>query len=242
MVHAGTQQLNIQTAQLNGHLGHILSNGTLQLKAGTLDVSGGVTSADQITIQANVLNNAQGQLIQRGTSNPLNLTIQQQLNNQAGLIQSATATDIKAGSLNNQRGTLSSAQGQNLDVDVAGKLDNSQSGQIYAGNQAHLQVGSIDNSHQGQINAQQNLQLTSQQQINNQSGQIVANGDVQIQSQGLNNSHGQMGSLQGGLSLNTGSDTLINQSGLIQAKKTLVFRHSALIISKARSPHKDKPN
>ncbi|MAK29894.1 hemagglutinin repeat-containing protein [Acinetobacter sp.] len=221
VVHAGTQQLNIQTAQLNGHLGHILSNGTLQLKAGTLDVSGGVTSADQITIQANVLNNAQGQLIQRGTSNPLNLTIQQQLNNQAGLIQSATATDIKAGSLNNQRGTLSSAQGQNLDVDVAGKLDNSQSGQIYAGNQAHLQVGSIDNSHQGQINAQQNLQLTSQQQINNQSGQIVANGDVQIQSQGLNNSHGQMGSLQGGLSLNTGSDTLINQSGLIQAKKDI---------------------
>ncbi|WP_406626440.1 hemagglutinin repeat-containing protein [Acinetobacter soli] len=219
VVHAGTQQLNIQTAQLNGHLGQILSNGALQLKAGTLDVSGGVTSADQIAIQANELNNTQGQLIQRGTSNPLNLVIQQQLNNQAGLIQSATATNIKAGSLNNQGGTLSSAQGQNLDVDVGGKLDNSQSGQIYAGNQAHLQVGSLDNSNQGEINAQQNLQLTSQQQINNQLGQIIANGDVQIQSQGLDNSHGQIGSLQGGLSLNSGTDTLINQSGLIQAKK-----------------------
>ena len=219
VVHAGTQQLNIQTAQLNGHLGQILSNGALQLKASRLDVSGGVTSADQIAIQANELNNTQGQLIQRGTSNPLNLVIQQQFNNQAGLIQSATATNIKAGSLNNQGGTLSSAQGQNLDVDVGGKLDNSQSGQIYAGNQAHLQVGSLDNSNQGQINAQQNLQLTSQQQINNQLGQIVANGDVQIQSQGLDNSHGQIGSLQGGLSLNSGTDTLINQSGLIEAKK-----------------------
>ncbi|MEQ1322419.1 hemagglutinin repeat-containing protein [Acinetobacter soli] len=219
VVHAGTQPLNIQTAQLNGHLGQILSNGALQLKASTLDVSGGVTSADQIAIQANELNNTQGQLIQRGTSNPLNLVIQQQFNNQAGLIQSATATNIKAGSLNNQGGTLSSAQGQNLDVDVGGKLDNSQSGQIYAGNQAHLQVGSLDNSNQGQINAQQNLQLTSQQQINNQLGQIVTNGDVQIQSQGLDNSHGQIGSLQGGLSLNSGTDTLINQSGLIQAKK-----------------------
>lgn len=219
VVHAGINQLNIQTAQLNGHLGQILSNGALQFKGGTLDVSGGVTSADQIVIQANELNNTQGQLIQRGTSNPLNLVIQQQLNNQAGLIQSATATNIKAGSLNNQGGTLSSAQGQNLDVDVGGKLDNSQSGQIYAGNQAHLQVGSLDNSNQGEINAQQNLQLTSQQQINNQLGQIVANGDVQIQSQGLDNSHGQIGSLQGGLSLNSGTDTLINQSGLIQAKK-----------------------
>lgn len=149
----------------------------------------------------------------------MNLVIQQQFNNQAGLIQSATATNIKAGSLNNQGGTLSSAQGQNLDVDVGGKLDNSQSGQIYAGNQAHLQVGSIDNSNQGEINAQQNLQLTSQQQINNQLGQIVANGDVQIQSQGLDNSHGQIGSLQGGLSLNSGTDTLINQSGLIEAKR-----------------------
>ncbi|MEB3755121.1 hemagglutinin repeat-containing protein, partial [Acinetobacter sp. MD2(2019)] len=219
VVHAGTQQLNIQTDQLNGHLGQILSNGTLQLKGGMLDVSGGVTSADQIAIQANALNNAQGQLIQRGTLNPLRLVVEQQLNNQTGLIQSATATDIKAGSLNNQGGTLSSVQGQNLDLNVGGKLDNSQSGQIYAGHQAHLQVGSLDNSNKGQISAQQNLQLISQQQINNQSGQIVTNADIQIQSQGLDNSHGQIGSLQGGLSLNTGSDTLINQSGLIQAKK-----------------------
>ncbi|WP_353887592.1 hemagglutinin repeat-containing protein [uncultured Acinetobacter sp.] len=221
VVHAGINQLNIQTAQLNGHLGQILSNGALQFKGGTLDVSGGVTSADQIVIQANELNNTQGQLIQRGTSNPLNLVIQQQLNNQAGLIQSATATNIKAGSLNNQGGTLSSAQGQNLDVDVGGKLDNSQSGQIYAGNQAHLQVGSLDNSNQGEINAQQNLQLTSQQQINNQLGQIVANGDVQIQSQGLDNSHGQIGSVKGGLLLDAGQGVLLNQLGSLQAAKDI---------------------
>ncbi|MBK0063986.1 MULTISPECIES: filamentous hemagglutinin N-terminal domain-containing protein [unclassified Acinetobacter] len=221
LIHAGTGQFNIQTDQLQGNQGQILSNGQLQLTGRQLDLSQGITSAEQIAINAQKLNNRQGQLIQRGTESPLTLGIQQELNNQMGLIQSQTALNISAGTLNNQGGTLSSAQLQDLNLQVTGLLDNSHSGKIYANQHANIQAGSVDNSHQGQINAQQKLNLTSQQQINNQTGQIVANADIQIQSQGLDNSEGQIGSVQGELTLDAGTGILSNQSGSLQAAKDI---------------------
>ncbi|MDO6575224.1 hypothetical protein, partial [Staphylococcus pasteuri_A] len=71
LIHAGTGQLDIQVDQLQGNQGKILSNGQLQLQAGILDLSQGVTSAEHIILKANQLNHQQGQLIQRGKQSPL---------------------------------------------------------------------------------------------------------------------------------------------------------------------------
>ncbi|MFW1736999.1 hemagglutinin repeat-containing protein [Acinetobacter sp. ULE_I046] len=228
LIHAGTGQLDIQVDQLQGNQGKILSNGQLQLQAGILDLSQGVTSAEHIILKANQLNHQQGQLIQRGKQSPLTLAIQQQLNNQLGFIQSQTILNMDTGALNNQGGTLSTAQGQDLNLKVKALLDNSHSGKIYVGNNANIQAGSIDNHTQGQINVQQNLKLNSQLQVNNQTGQIAANADVQIQSQGIDNSQGQISSVQGRLDLDAGTGLLSNQSGSLQSAKDIEIKAERL--------------
>ncbi|MDS7942381.1 filamentous hemagglutinin N-terminal domain-containing protein, partial [Acinetobacter sp. V110_1] len=221
IIHSGNQQLNINSNQLQGAQGKILSNGQLVLATEQAILDGAITSADQINITAYNLSHQKGQMIQRGTLKPLTLAIRDQINNQLGFIQSPTALYITAGSLNNQGGQLSSAADHDLQLDVAGLLDNSQSGQIYAGLNNNIHAGSINNSMAGQIAAQNALTLTSLGLINNQSGKIVANADVGIRSEGLDNTSGQIGSVQAGLALNAGTGVLSNQSGSLQSGKDI---------------------
>ncbi|QNX09755.1 hypothetical protein IC795_06225 [Acinetobacter seifertii] len=221
IIHSGNQQLNINSNQLQGVQGKILSNGQLLLATEQAILDGAITSADQINITAYNLSHQKGQMIQRGTLKPLTLAIRDQINNQLGFIQSPTALYITASSLNNQGGQLSSAANHDLQLDVAGLLDNSQSGQIYAGLNNNIHAGSINNSMAGQIAAQNALTLTSLGLINNQSGKIVANADVGIRSVGLDNTSGQIGSVQAGLALDAGTGVLSNQSGSLQSGKDI---------------------
>lgn len=228
IIHSGNQQLNINSNQLQGAQGKILSNGQLVLATEQAILDGAITSADQINITAYNLSHQKGQMIQRGTLKPLTLAIRDQINNQLGFIQSPTALYITAGSLNNQGGQLSSAADHDLQLDVAGLLDNSQSGQIYAGLNNNIHAGSINNSMAGQISAQNALTLTSLGLINNQSGKIVANADVGIRSEGLDNTNGQIGSVQAGLTLDVGTGKLTNQSGSLQADKNIEIKADQL--------------
>jgi len=221
IIHAGNQQLNITADQLQGAQGQILSNGQLLLKGGQVVLDGATTSANQINISADSLSHQKGQMVQRGTLKPLTLAIKDQLNNQLGFIQSQSGLQLKATTLHNQGGQLSSALNYDVQLDVAGLLDNSQSGKIYAGQNGVIQAGSIDNSLSGLISAQNALTLTSLGIINNQSGKIVANQDVNLTSNGLNNSSGQIGSSQGIVAINAGSGVVNNTSGTLQAEKDL---------------------
>ncbi|MER8254199.1 DNA/RNA non-specific endonuclease [Acinetobacter nosocomialis] len=221
IIHSGNQQLNINSNQLQGAQGKILSNGQLVLATEQAILDGAITSADQINITAYNLSHQKGQMIQRGTLKPLTLAITDQINNQLGFIQSPTALYITAGSLNNQGGQLSSAAEHDLQLDVAGLLDNSQSGQIYAGLNNNIHASSINNSMAGKISAQNALTLTSLGLINNNSGKIIANADVGISSQGLNNDAGEIGSVEGKLILNAGTGVLSNQSGTLQSGKDI---------------------
>jgi len=221
LIHAGTQQLNIKANQLQGSQGQILTNGQLFVDAGQIVLDGATTSANQINISANSLSHQKGQMVQRGTLKPLTLVIKDQINNQLGLIQSQSGLQLKTTTLNNQSGQLSSALNYDVQLDVAGLLDNSQSGKIYAGQNGVIQAGSIDNSLSGLISAQNALTLTSLGIINNQSGKIVANQDVSITSNGLDNSSGQIGSSQGIVAINAGSGVVNNTSGTLQAEKDL---------------------
>ncbi|WP_413784432.1 hemagglutinin repeat-containing protein [Acinetobacter sp. ACIN00229] len=228
IIHAGNQQLNITADQLQGTQGQILSNGQLLLKGGQVVLDGATTSANQINLTANSLSHQKGQMIQRGTLKPLTLAVKEQINNQSGLIQSPTALYITSGSLNNQGGQLSSAQGQNLNLQIQGLLDNSQSGKIYAGQDSIIQAGAVDNRLDGLISAQNALTVTSLGVINNQSGKIIANSDVGIQSEGLDNTGGQIGSVQGGLTLDAGTGKLINQSGSLQSAQDIQIKANQL--------------
>ncbi|HEE5794914.1 EndoU domain-containing protein [Acinetobacter baumannii] len=221
IIHAGNQQLNITADQLQGAQGQILSNGQLLLKGGQVVLDGATTSANQINISADSLSHQKGQMVQNGTLNPLTLAIKDQMNNQLGFIQSQSGLQLKTTTFNNQGGQLSSALNYDVQIGVAGLLDNSQSGKIYAGQNGIIQAGSINNSLNGLISAQKALTLTSLGIINNQSGKIVANQDVTLTSNGLNNSNGQIGTSQGMVAINTGSGVFNNTSGTLQAEKDL---------------------
>ncbi|MGP3305026.1 ESPR-type extended signal peptide-containing protein [Acinetobacter baumannii] len=221
IIHAGNQQLNITADQLQGAQGQILSNGQLLLKGGQVVLDGATTSANQINISADSLSHQKGQMVQNGTLNPLTLAIKDQMNNQLGFIQSQSGLQLKTTTFNNQGGQLSSALNYDVQIGVAGLLDNSQSGKIYAGQNGIIQAGSINNSLNGLISAQNALTLTSLGIINNQSGKIVANQDVTLTSNGLNNSNGQIGTSQGMVAINTGSGVFNNTSGTLQAEKDL---------------------
>ncbi|KRI64602.1 hemagglutinin [Acinetobacter baumannii] len=228
IIHAGSQQLNITADQLQGAQGQILSNGQLLLKGGQVVLDGATTSANQINLTANSLSHQKGQMVQRGTLKPLTLAVKEQINNQSGLIQSPTTLYITSGSLNNQGGQLSSAQDQNLNLQITGLLDNSQAGKIYAGQDSIIQAGDVDNRLDGLISAQNALTVTSLGVINNQSGKIIANSDVGIQSEGLDNTGGQIGSVQGGLTLDAGTGQLINQSGSLQSAQDIQIKADQL--------------
>jgi len=251
LIHAGTQQFNIKAGQLQGSQGQILTNGQLLIDAGQVVLDGATTSADQINLSANSLSHQKGQMVQRGTLKPLTLAIKDQMNNQLGLIQSQSGLQLKTTTLNNQGGQLSSALNYDVQLDVAGLFDNSQSGKIYAGQNGSIQAGSINNNLSGLISVQNALTLTSLGIINNQSGKIVANQDVSITSNGLENSSGQIGSSQGIVAINAGSGLLNNTSGTLQAEKDLtvsadqINNYSGLINSQsslALSSRKDINN
>ncbi|WP_373357803.1 hemagglutinin repeat-containing protein [Acinetobacter lactucae] len=228
IIHAGNQQLNITADQLQGTQGQILTNGQLFVDAGQVVLDGATTSADQINLSANSLSHQKGQMVQRGTLNPLTLAIKDQMNNQLGLIQSQSGLQLKTTTLNNQGGQLSSALNYDVQLEVAGLLDNSQSGKIYAGQNGSIQAGSINNNLSGLISAQNALTLTSLGVINNQSGKIIANSDVGIQSEGLDNTGGQIGSVQGGLTLDAGAGKLTNQSGSLQSAQDIQIKANQL--------------
>lgn len=65
--------------------------------------------------------------------------------------------------------------------------------------------------------------LISRKDINNTSGQIIAKQDVTTYSQGLANDLGQIGSVQGNVSLDAGLGDLSNQSGKILAAQDLTL-------------------
>lgn len=69
------------------------------------------------------------------------------------------------------------------------------------------------------MNSQSSLSLSSRKDVNNTSGQIIAKQDVTTHSQGLTNNSGQIGSVQGNVSLDAGLGDLNNQAGKILAAR-----------------------
>ncbi|QEM81963.1 hemagglutinin repeat-containing protein [Halomonas binhaiensis] len=125
--HAGDGTLTIDTAQLSGNGGTIVSNGHLDLYGGILDLSNGTTQAQRITIDGQRLITAGGRLVALG-GDTLTLTTRGQLDNHGGTLQSGGDVVIKSRGLNNASGAI---LGTALDINTRKQtLDNSAGGTI----------------------------------------------------------------------------------------------------------------
>ncbi|WP_419992211.1 beta strand repeat-containing protein, partial [Acinetobacter baumannii] len=200
----GTEQgdLLIETGDLalNNGTGAIQSGKSLSLDVKGLTNSGVISALDQLTV------NSLGDV-----------------NNDHGKILSNKQLQLTGQNLSNQTGIIQSGEQSNLILDINGILNN-QAGQIHGGANTQIDASSINNSQQGQISAQDALNVSSAGLVNNQAGTLVANKNVTLSSQGLNNNQGQIGSVEGGLTIDTGNQALSNQAGTLQAKTDVAVK------------------
>ncbi|EKP69023.1 filamentous hemagglutinin N-terminal domain-containing protein [Acinetobacter baumannii] len=246
MVQSGT--LNPLTLaikdQMNNQLGFIQSQSGLQLKTTTLHNQGGqLSSALNYNVQLDVaalLDNSQsgkiyaGQngVIQAGSinnslnglisaQNALTLTSLGIINNQSGKIVANQDVTLTSNGVDNSSGQIGSSQGI-VAINAGSGVVNNTSGTLQAEKDLSVSADQINNQ-SGLMNSQSSLALISRKDINSKSGQIIAKQDVTTQSQGLANDLGQIGSVQGNVSLDAGLGDLSNQSGKILAAQDLTL-------------------
>lgn len=122
--HAGGGILQIHADGLQGAGGRILSQSSLMLEGGQLQLgAGSITQAERIAIDAQHLDNAGGNLSATG-SDMLRLHVAQRVDNSGGTIAGNGALDVQAGDLINRKGTLSGAGTADGTLQIAGALDN----------------------------------------------------------------------------------------------------------------------
>ncbi|MCU1158137.1 hemagglutinin repeat-containing protein [Stenotrophomonas maltophilia] len=122
--HAGGGILQIHADGLQGAGGRILSQSSLMLEGGQLQLgAGSITQAERIAIDAQHLDNAGGNLSATG-SDMLRLHVAQRVDNSGGTIAGNGALDVQAGELINRKGTLSGAGTVDGTLQIAGALDN----------------------------------------------------------------------------------------------------------------------
>ena len=214
------QNINLSSQGLNNNKGQIgTEQGDLKIQTGQkgLDnLTGQIQSAKTLNISSNGLTNS-GVI---SALNTLNIDSQGDIHNDGGQIASNGQLEITANDLSNQSGLIQTGEKSNLSLKLGGALSN-QTGQIHSGADQQITAQSVDNSAQGQMTAQGQLNIQSQAEINNQTGKLIANGLLQVKGEGLNNTQGQIGSLQDQVILQAGQGALTNQLGTIQAKKDL---------------------
>nr|WP_151819299.1 hemagglutinin repeat-containing protein [Acinetobacter seifertii] len=227
-VMASTQQLSLKSQGLQNDGGQIgTEQGDVLIQTGGLSLnngSGAIQSGKTLTLDVNGLNNS-GVI---SALDRLTLNSQGDVTNDHGKLLSNKQLQLSSQNLSNQSGVIQSGAGSALDVVVNGTLDNSHAGSIQSGAALNLQVNALTNSQQGQISAQDALNIISAGLIDNETGSMVANQNISLSAQGLNNRQGQIGSIQGELSVDAGNQAVVNQSGLLQSKADLTVKALSL--------------
>ncbi|MFJ2279947.1 filamentous hemagglutinin N-terminal domain-containing protein [Pseudomonas sp. NPDC087803] len=243
----GDVAVDLKDALLNSGAGALVAEGSLTVKAGSLDNSSkGILSsgAGQSLTLNGALNNSQGGLIASdgaldllsmaltnvgGSINAqqaINATVSR-LDNTGGQIASNAAITLNlSGDLNNNGGRLAGA-GPLL---IKGVTDlSNQNGQIASQKNLELSTGSLDNSNKGTLAANDLLQITASGAVrNNADGLIYSqNAALQLKAASLSNGRGALQS-ENGLTLDISGD-LDNQSGKVIAQNGDVSINAANI-------------
>lgn len=214
--HAGTGTLTIAGGSFNGARGAITGNGALAVNlSGAFNQDGGTTYAKQIDITAGSLSNQSGGSIVQDGTGTTTLNVGGALSNNAGTIASNGAITAGAGSMANQGGKLQAAGESDLNLTVAGQLDNSAAGQILVGGNATVAASSLKND-AGNLTAVGNLNATVSGAATNAGGTLAANGNTTVTSASLDNSAGTTAAVNGSLAVTT-TGTTTNTGGTLQA-------------------------
>ncbi|WP_164341921.1 hemagglutinin repeat-containing protein [Pseudomonas viridiflava] len=226
----------------NSGKGRLLANGALLLNADSLNNQSRGAISGQQSVQLNL-----GQLTNSGSGSVyaksrLGLNVTDALSNDQGTLRSDGALDLRAASLGNAAGSITSSGVSVLAVDRAlvnrggqilsdanlslssGSLDNSQSGRI-AGNGVKLATGTFDNRQGGRLTSTGTLQLDAGQVNNSDAGRIASAMALTAVVTGLDQSNdGRLYSNQD-VSLDLSNGALNNQGGLIIAPGQLLLKN-----------------
>lgn len=214
------QSLNASATGWNNSQGKLVSTqGDLSLH----------TTQNVVTNSAGLIQSAQDlRLSLEGSANSLQ-------NSQGKIIAARDAT-LSGGPLANDAGLI--AAGRNLAIDTHGQsLSNlgsrssSSTLGLIAGQQLDIHSGAVDNR-AGLISAQGALNLTSTGSVSNaanngQASLIYSGSDLTLQTTGLDNTASQILAV-GNASLNTGSGSLTNTSGLVRVGQTLTVQSASV--------------
>ncbi|WP_350601226.1 DUF637 domain-containing protein [Pseudomonas sp. 65/3-MNA-CIBAN-0223] len=235
--------LNLNHGQLNNQNGLISAPLLMLGHLNEVNNQGGeISSAQAFTFAANSLDNRDGKLV---SNQALTVRVEQALGNLKGLI-AASALDVRAASVNNQGGTLTSRD--TLDLSVDGLLDNQAHGLINATRRLNIQTAALNNQNGGSLLGSA-IALdfgAAGGDLNNAGGLITTAGALGIhQLRDLNNQGGEISSEQSfalvGRHLDNHDGKLIssqyltldglgvtNQNGLISGWEGLAVNASSL--------------
>ncbi|WP_233631332.1 MULTISPECIES: two-partner secretion domain-containing protein [unclassified Pseudomonas] len=230
----------------NSSKGRLLANGTLLLTADKLDnQSAGVVSGQQ-SVRLDL-----GQLTNSGSGNVygkngLSLAVRGALDNRQGKVRSAGTLDVRAASLANTAGSITSSGVSGLTVDDAvvnrggqilsdasltltsASLDNSQNGRI-AGKGVTLATGAFDNQQGGHLTSTGTLNINAGQVDNSDAGHLASAMTLTAVVTGLDQRNGGRLYGNGDVSLDLGKGALNNQGGLITAPGLLLLKNLASV-------------
>lgn len=224
---AGSGRLDITAATLDGAGGKLLSNGALHLQGQRIDVSGGITSAVRMEIDAGQLDNRRGELIATGTDT-LGLRVTHALQNDSAQIIANGALALQAGSLSNRDGKLLAAGSAASTLQVSGAIDN-QRGTLASAGDLTLQAGQLDNQ-AGTVQAagESAMQLAVDGLLDNREGGLIASGGAQQLRAGSLDNRG--GTVNAGDTLEVAvSQALDNSAGTLAANDTLHVQAGRII-------------
>jgi filamentous hemagglutinin len=221
--HAGSGVLHIQAGTVRGDDGTITGNGEVSLSAGDIQHRNAQLSAAQVTIGAASLDNAGGRITQGG-SGPTRVSVDGEMRNDGGLLQSNGDTTLTVGSLVNHGGLIAATGTTGLSLSASGAIDNS-GGTLSGGGATRIDAASLDNG-RGLLSSGGGLIAHVQGLLANGSGWIAANRSAHVSAGTLANADGE---------LTAGDDLALqvqgaigNQNGLITANGNASVRGAGL--------------
>ncbi|WP_261737331.1 toxin C-terminal domain-containing protein, partial [Pseudomonas iridis] len=239
--------VDLKDALLNSGSGAVVAQGSLNIKAGSLDNSnkGNLSSGTGQTLTlAGALNNNQSGLIASGAALDIVSTA---FTNVGGAINAQQAINATTSRLDNSGGEI--AGNGAITLNLSGQLNNNagklagagpvlingvtdlinQNGQLASQKTLEVRTGSLDNSNKGTVAANDQLKITATGTVKNSADGLIYSqkADVQLKAASLLNGKGAIQS-ETALTLEVAGD-FDNQSGKVIAQNGDVFVKAANI-------------
>ncbi|GAB2795479.1 hemagglutinin repeat-containing protein [Dyella kyungheensis] len=225
----GNGTLSIDAATLSGHGGTLVSNGTLTLTGDAIDLSGGTTQAQHISVDGGSLSTAGGSLIAL-SGDALHVALSGAFDNTAGTVATNGALQLTAQSLTNIGGTLTAAGSDATALNIAQRFDNTR-GTLAAMGATTVQAGDLVNQG-GTLQASgASLSVTVTGLLDNsQQGVIASDGDLSLTAATLDNTLGNIQHAGSGNAIIQAA-TLNGHGGTIVSNGTLTLTGSTTDLS-----------